>query len=664
MDQLFIYLLKSGGLIAVFYLAYHFLVRKETFFNTNRWFLLSGLLTSIVLPLYFFKKIIWIAKPKASVQEFPVFQSQQLQPIQNTPIVEAIDWMQLIWISYGIIAAILIIKIAFNMASLYRMLHKKNVTLKGELILIELDENIAPFSFFNYIVYNPDLYSNEELKSILLHEQIHSRQKHSADVLIAELFCCVFWFNPFMWFYKKAITQNLEYIADQKAIAQLEDKKSYQHALLKVVSNQNGLPITNNFYQSLIKKRIVMLNKNQSQKKNSWKYAMVIPALIGFVFLFQIKVVAQEKEIQNVKTELMIVYYILEKNSTDKEISEDVKSLKKDFNIEYSISDIKRNSDNEIVAISVDISQNDGQKYSLHQKTTKPITPIKFGCYINNLGEGQISFYGKVINNIEINHEVKDDKIAISKEKKENYWTINNLKENGRSVLIIIDGVKQNNKRPIEISNDREIDQIIKLTKIKDSDRLSKYGQEGKYGVVLVTTKIIGETKVASTNNFIKKLIIINGQIADEKTFYDLDPNLIEKVEVLEDKESIEKIGAKGKNGVIIVTTKKNESNRIEDEKVRNGLYYQANPPKNSYSSKTRIIVTREHRLPLVIEDGRVIEGGTDYSKEEIDEILKRNEKSIDGEGGFKLFNYKGSKDFSKGSGKIQKQLEILEQEK
>jgi hypothetical protein len=38
-----------------------------------------------------------------------------------------------------------------------------------------------------------------------------------------------------------------------------------------------------------------MLNKI-NQKNQFWKYALVLPALVAFVFLFQVKVVAQEKE--------------------------------------------------------------------------------------------------------------------------------------------------------------------------------------------------------------------------------------------------------------------------------------------------------------------------------------------------------------------------------
>jgi hypothetical protein len=390
MEAIFIYLLKSSGLITVFYLAYHFLVRKETFFNSNRWFLLSGLFTSLLLPLFIIKKIILVERPKIAAEELVAYSQVSAQKIQDVPAVEAFDWMQFIWISYVIIACVLVIRIVLNFTSLYRMLYQQQVIRREKFKLVNLNENIAPFSFFNYIVYNSDLYSNEELQSILLHEKIHSQEKHSLDVIIAKLFCIIFWFNPFMWLYKKAITQNLEYIADQKAIEQLEDRKSYQRALLKVVSNQSCLSITNNFYQSLIKKRIVMLNKNQSHKRNSWKYAVIIPALLGFVFLFQIKTIAQEKEEDVVFTKAIHkgneVRVTVDKNSTDEEMKKDASELKKAHGITLKYSKIKRNSAGEITGIKVEFKDKEGNKGVSQIDGKEPIKPIHF--YKNDSGVG------------------------------------------------------------------------------------------------------------------------------------------------------------------------------------------------------------------------------------------------------------------------------------
>jgi beta-lactamase regulating signal transducer with metallopeptidase domain len=226
MEQLFIYLIKSSGLIAMFYMVYHFLVRKETFFTSNRWFLIAGLFTSLLLPLFIIKKIIYVERSKVNVANLVAYTPTS----SNIPAVETFDWMQLIWVSYILIAALLVIKIIFNFISLYRMLYQQQKIKNEQFILVDLNHEIAPFSFFNYIVYNSNLYSQEELQSILLHEKIHSQEFHSFDVMLAKLFSIVFWFNPFVWLYKKAIIQNLEYIADQKAVAQLQDPKVYQRA--------------------------------------------------------------------------------------------------------------------------------------------------------------------------------------------------------------------------------------------------------------------------------------------------------------------------------------------------------------------------------------------------------------------------------------------------
>src|SRR5690606_643423 len=107
------------------------------------------------------------------------------------------------------------------------------------------------------------------------------------DILLSELFLIAFWFNPFVWFYKKAILQNLEFIADNQAVKSSKNKVNYQKTLLKVTLNPNELALANSFFQPLIKKRIMMLNKNQSEKSQLWKYLVVFPLLAMFVMQFQ-----------------------------------------------------------------------------------------------------------------------------------------------------------------------------------------------------------------------------------------------------------------------------------------------------------------------------------------------------------------------------------------
>ncbi|NNT73077.1 hypothetical protein HKT18_12705 [Flavobacterium sp. IMCC34852] len=385
METLFIYLLKSSGLIAVFYLAYHFLVRKETFFNSNRWFLITGLFTSLLLPLFSIKKIVYVERPKINLEDLVAYTNTASVP-QEVPIAETFDWMQMIWMGYILIALFLLAKIIVNFISLFQMLYQQQKVKNENFTLVDLNHDIAPFSFFNYIVFNSALYTQEELQSILLHEKVHSQEKHSFDVMVAKIFCILFWFNPFVWLYKKAIIQNLEYIADQKAVQQLQDPKVYQRALLKAISHQNCLSITNNFYQSLIKKRIVMLNTNQSHKRNSWKYTLVIPILIGFIMLFQIKTIAQEKE-SNAQLAKSLqhreeIRLVIDKNATEAELKEEAKRLKENHGITLKCSKIKRNDKGEITAIKVEYKDKNGNKGVSQVDGKEPIAPIHF--YKNN----------------------------------------------------------------------------------------------------------------------------------------------------------------------------------------------------------------------------------------------------------------------------------------
>ncbi len=491
METLFLYLLKSSGLIAMFYLAYHFMVRKETFFNGNRWFLITGLFTSLLLPFYSITKIVYVEQPKIALEDLIATANISgkviVQPVidQNQPL----DYFQIAALVYGLMVFILFIKVVIDLISLANLLRNKEITKSGSYSLIDLKEEIAPFSFFNYIVYNSSLYSKNELDNILLHEKIHSQQKHSFDLLIAKLFCIVFWFNPFVWLYKKSIIQNLEYIADSKAIIHIEDKTSYQKALLKVTSSQNCFPLANHFYQSLIKKRIIMLNQNQSSKRNLWKYTVVIPSLIAFIFLFQVNVEARNKvsktittsnDANAVNTNIAVTNenvgdpiegaYVFDKISSDKELKANALEIKTKYNIDLKASNIKRNDKGEIIAIKMTFDDNKGNKGKTEQIRDIPIRPIFFKIAQKD-GKNVIGFY-----------------------------------DNSEMVVKPIDPINEN--------------KIITVESIKDD-----------------------------------ALIYVDGQRYTKEDLEYLDPKGLEKIEVLKDAKSLEEYGAKDKNEVIVITT-------------------------------------------------------------------------------------------------------------
>ncbi|HEX8013595.1 MAG TPA: M56 family metallopeptidase [Flavobacterium sp.] len=371
MEVLFIYIAKSSGLVVLFYCAYYFLLRKETFFNSNRWFLLAGLVTSLILPFLFYTKIVWIDPVPVSSANYS--QRFILQTIQQESF--EINWNYVIISIYCIGFLVFIIKFAADFYSLNSVLKGKKIQQQADFKFIDVSENIAPFSYFDYIVYNSSMYTSAELENIIEHEKVHSDQNHTIDVLISRVFCLLFWFNPIIWLYKKAILQNLEFIADNEASKKISDKKAYQYTLLKITTHESCVAITNHFYQSLIKKRIVMLNKNQSKKRNYWKYYAILPALVAFVFLFQIKTIAQEKkEAQQIsKNPTSIDVYKIRKSTTDQELKEFTEKLKQNHNVDVVISDIKRNTKNELTAIKVEIQKGTGEDQTIQIEGDEPI---------------------------------------------------------------------------------------------------------------------------------------------------------------------------------------------------------------------------------------------------------------------------------------------------
>ena len=386
MENLLMYFAKVNGLIILFYLMYVVFLQKETFFTSNRWYFLTGLLLSLILPLITFTKTIWIEPTP-----IPEYYEEAIPITYNTietPTQAPLDWSLILMSTYFVISILIIMKIGMELVSFFRRIQKQNKQKESNYTLVDSNSAENPFSFFSYIVINKEMFTEEELQHILTHESIHVKQKHSFDVLLGKVFCALFWVNPIVWLYRKAMLQNLEFIADNETFQQIENKYLYQKTLLKVVTHQHDLSITNQFYQSLIKKRIVMLHTNQSHKKNVWKYATILPLLVGFMLLFQIETVAQVKEnpqkAHAVKVEA--IGFSWDKNATDEELKSDAEQLKSQ-GIDYKFSKIKRNKNGEIIAIKIEFNDGKGNKGVKEIKGDEPIEPIYFSAE-----EGKIGF--------------------------------------------------------------------------------------------------------------------------------------------------------------------------------------------------------------------------------------------------------------------------------
>ena len=546
MEAVFIYIAKASSLMLMFYFAYFFLLRKETFFNSNRWFLLSGLIISVILPLLSFTKVIWI-------DASPSLQNFQSNLPQVTEKESEFSWDQILLGLYGLGFLVFIIKLAIDFYSLNSIIKGKKIQQQADFKFIDINENIAPFSYFEYIVYNSSLYTASELENIIEHEKVHSDQNHTVDVLISRIFSIIFWFNPIVWLYKKAITQNLEFIADSEAAKKLLDKKAYQYTLLKITTHENCVAITNHFYQSLIKKRIVMLNKNQSKKRNSWKYYVVIPALAAFVLLFQVEVIAKEKPqlIKKGTSDIEAVdVYKIKKSSTDADLKEIKEKLKSIHNIDFEASEIKRNAANELTAIKIDVINGAENSQSIQNAGNRAIKEFGIAVITDEKGQKKVGI---------MTDEKNSNAVAINAGQNDSDSTTNS------SVTKILKTVQINNPTTNTKTNvNTNSNASAKNSNVTSSAIRTTVTTDGENSTSTQIVTKDGKTSISISDSGKKKsqgfqqLLVVNGDIMPaDYDMNSLNAKDIETMNVLKGAHAVEKYGDKGINGVIEIETRK-----------------------------------------------------------------------------------------------------------
>lgn len=484
MEEILIYLLKSAAVLNLFWLVYVCLLKKDVTFAANRKFLLTGILAAGILPAVTFTRRIWI-EPVSNYS--PVNFSE-------TPATEATSlfnvWEIAGWI-YLVVAFFLMVRLGLQVFSVVKLISALPVRKKQDLYFIETTKNFTPFSFFTYIIYNPRAHSKKELKLILCHEKVHARQRHSIDVLLANLSTTLLWFNPLSWFYKNGIEQNLEFIADQETVAASGEKKAYQHTLVKILAGKLPPPLTNQFYQSLIKKRIIMLNNNHKKQSQPWKMMLLFPLILAFMFSF------------NVKTEARIL-------SSEEQISTHVTKEEGQQILEAFFSENTSKND-------LENSQN-----AFAEKDVR-------------LEWDQVEFSGDKLKRIHFTYTLETGDSRQFKSE---------IDENGNLV-------------PFKLRIVFHQDKVATIDILAASN---KEPGKNKLGIKEVEKKKTG----ALPENVIYK---IDGKEVEKEALDDLDPEMIAEIRVLKDKKAIEEVGKKGRNGLVLVTTKRKQEAVIQDKR-------------------------------------------------------------------------------------------------
>lgn len=574
MSALFVYLIKVNIALIIFCLGYYLVLRPLTFYVLNRVYLVGAIIFATLYPLIDFEAV--LNRHQEIAQPVQVIVLNWQAPVVNA--VQQVQHDKWFWLALVFWAGVTILagRFAMQLLSLYKLHRQSKPVQLHQYFVRVINGDINPFSFWRSIYVNPKNHAPEELKAILAHEQVHVSEWHTIDILLGEISTIFYWFNPGVWLMKRAIRENIEFITDQKILQAGSDPKAYQYSLLNVSFNGGHNAIVNHFNTSTIKKRIMMMNSKRSSPLNLTRYAFLVPAVVVLVLVFSVSKAEFKKQvsksnaaiaeafttviekIEPVTTNIAVAakrsvsllpdaVHVLFTDSAKNQpkVIDNFKLSLANAAFADSLKKLRSTSFGRIVVYG-DYGDSSGRSsnaasYTFGRdgiqtdtsKKLKEVTVVGFGLSTKgNLNKGSSTSGDVVATNGNI-YLYNSEPIAktmfngvVITPHKMTPEEMEKLKLAG-TATILPGGV-------IDISQQ-------KVTKVKVN------------GVETSTSepKVINIKRAGDTTN--KPLIIVNGNVASSGL---INQNDIESVSVLKDASATSVYGEKGKNGVILITTR------------------------------------------------------------------------------------------------------------
>ncbi|NRF38777.1 M56 family metallopeptidase [Pedobacter foliorum] len=295
-----VYLLKVSACMALFYAFYHLCLQRLTFFSTNRTYLLTTLIISFVIPAMQLQVQRSAIDPAQLKQDVTVhtnnFTDLRNPALANpSPLPQTIEgrmpinWQEVLFACYWIIAVIMFGVFIFQALQLLKYTRKVNLKV-GRLKVVFKPDGFTNCSFLNYVFVDQEELTEEEMKVILQHEQVHVARYHSVDKLLLSTCKALLWFNPLIYLYDSALEQVHEYEADRETSLTIGDTP-YANLLLAMAVKKNNPSLAHSFVRNPLKGRIKMLFTNQSKNMKKLTYLAVLPVGLVLTWAFAVQVV-------------------------------------------------------------------------------------------------------------------------------------------------------------------------------------------------------------------------------------------------------------------------------------------------------------------------------------------------------------------------------------
>jgi len=554
MPSIVLYLLKCQICLAIFWLFYQLFLRKLTFYSMNRWYLLGYVCLSFLLPL------VHIVLPDEGavtgkgqmISYIPVIIGRQAV---RTEAAAAITVWDVFLYVLALGALLLGVRLLIRWLSLRRIRKRairlgdlpvsiqeavrKEAVIRGgvrnEAVMVyQVDKPILPFSFGNAIYINASRHTEKELEEIILHEYVHVRQRHTVDILLAELLCILNWYNPFSWLIRHTIRQNLEFIADQQVLAGGMDRKSYQYHLLKV-AGEPAYRLANNFNFSSLKKRIIMMNKSKSARLHLVKFLFIVPLLGALLVAFRDKVnlhmsVGRPAVVDKAAVNMDEIVI-----DTDKIVPGKTDTTPTQI--------LLRPSTKEKPLIIVDEVEFEGELKDVNANDIATVNVLGKAPAFGERGKnGVVLVYRK-------NYTAKG--VVTLKDGTK-------VKVDPTSTTIGLGKVVRDTLRLGPPTADHKVVGDGRI--VRDTLKLGPPVADGKIigdaVIVRDTVKPVIETRTGEPNDLRKCLFILDGKVSSYDEVFKLSPARIASINILKDKSAEAIYGSRAKEGVVIVATK------------------------------------------------------------------------------------------------------------
>ena len=452
------YLLESLACSAIFAVYYQCFLRGGKFYGFNRAYLLLAPLVSLLIPLIHITYHVevpvqtptptetqWTTLDLSALEGLNLSQPAAVEtapaPYDYTTLILTILYLlPLLWLLCFELKSLLIIKLAKRDAP--------TVQIEG-IDVCTIDSEEAPFTFFNTIFWRSNIDINSDVgQRIFRHELAHVQAGHSYDKLLMQLLCMLFWMNPILRIMKRELDLIHEYSADSACVAE-NDTQELSALILCSLYPENYQGLMSHFFQSNIKKRIIMLSKTKKSRFSLCRKMMIVPVCMLVIYLFTV----------NIEAKYVPVF-------SDSENTEDTTAVARKQNGETiyktTISNIVRSDTDKHSRLDTVLWASD----SIVSRFSKD------SVFFDITDSAITAFRDSVIRKTVSTIEIYTDALGLMS-LGENYIT-------GDSPMIIIER---------DSAYKGQAETIASISVLKNEAALKIYGEKGKNGVVIVKLK-------------------------------------------------------------------------------------------------------------------------------------------------------------------------------